>query len=108
MYQPNFKTEAPPPPHPRLIAPFFETTKVECSVVHILITRAALFTIIGIIVHYIITVQETSFVSSKLTQSDEEDADEAIHTIGMNEDEDEIKLTPNTLRPNYSLKLQLR
>ena len=64
-----------------------------------------IFTVICIIVHYIITltIQETSFFSSKLTQSDEEDAAEDIHTIGMDEDEDENKTDTNTLRsPNYS------
>ena len=68
----------------------------------------AFFTIIGIIVHFIITltiitIQETSFFSSKLTQSDEDDAAKDIHTIGMDEDGDEIKIDTNTLRlPNYS------
>lgn len=54
--------------------------------------RAAFFTIIGITVHYIVTVQETRFFSSKLTQSGAEDAAENIHIIGMYEDDYKIDI----------------
>ena len=41
---------------------------------------------------YFRNLQFISFAFSKSTQSDEEDAAEDIHTRGMAEDEDEIKI----------------
>ena len=53
---------------------------------------SAFFTVISIIVPYIITIQETSFFSSKFTQFDEENAAEDIYIIDVDEDEGKIEI----------------